>query len=163
MKLSLAITISDDAWREESGISTATRRAIRACVKETGHDSDGPVEISILLCGDPEIKKLNRTWRGIDKATNVLSFPSSFPGVEGLLGDIAISHQTLRREVRRSGNTFLEHYLHMVVHGFLHLAGFDHEDDDQADIMEAREKKILAGLGVRDPYAPRRRSMAKVK
>ena len=107
-------------------------------------------EIALLLDDDAALQALNAQWRGKDKPTNVLSFPAP-PGP--MLGDIAVSRDTLAREAAEQGKTFRDHALHMIVHGLLHLHGFDHETDDEAGAMEALETQILATLGVDDPYA----------
>jgi probable rRNA maturation factor len=98
---------------------------------------------------------LNRDWRGIDKSTNVLSFPQiePFAPVSGLLGDIILARETLEREAAEQGVSVEDHFTHLVVHGFLHLLGYDHMDDDEALAMEGLETQILASLGVADPYA----------
>ena len=99
---------------------------------------------------------LNARWRGLDKPTNVLSFPAA-PADQLLdsatLGDVALAFETLAREAETSGVSFADHYRHLVTHGFLHLIGYDHETDDEAGRMEALETRILARLGVADPYA----------
>ncbi len=112
-------------------------------------------EVSIVLTDDSVIRSLNRDWRGIDKPTNVLSFPASGATTgEGthLLGDIMIAFQTLERECADENRDFLHHLAHLAVHGFLHLNGYDHETDRQAEEMEGLESRIMAGLNMPDPY-----------
>jgi probable rRNA maturation factor len=112
-------------------------------------------EVSIVLTDDSVIRSLNRDWRGIDKPTNVLSFPASDATTgEGthLLGDIVIAFQTLERECADENRDFLHHLAHLAVHGFLHLNGYDHETDRQAEEMEGLESRIMAGLNMPDPY-----------
>jgi probable rRNA maturation factor len=115
----------------------------------------GPAELSIVLTDDAEQRVLNRDWRGIDKSTNVLSFPQiePFGPVSGMLGDIILARETLEHEAGEMGISFADHFTHLVVHGFLHLLGYDHMDDDEALAMESLETQILASLGVADPYA----------
>lgn len=120
----------------------------------------GPAEIAITLSDDAEVRVLNRDWRGKDKPTNVLSFP----GLEGAmanllppdaprpLGDIILAFETCRGEAADQGKSLADHTRHLVVHGVLHLLGFDHEDEAEAEEMEALETAILAGLGIADPY-----------
>jgi probable rRNA maturation factor len=121
-------------------------RAIGAAMK--AERADGAV--ALLLADDEALRDLNARWRGKDKATNVLSFPSP----EGFgLGDIALAFETVSAEARAQGKTLAAHMAHLIVHGFLHLLGYDHEDEDEAAEMEARERAILATLGVDDPYA----------
>ena len=108
-----------------------------------------------MLTDDSAIRSLNRNWRGIDKPTNVLSFPVSGPDTgEGarLFGDIVIAFETLERECSDENRDFLHHLAHLAVHGFLHLNGYDHQTDAQAEAMERLESKIMARLNMPDPY-----------
>jgi probable rRNA maturation factor len=106
------------------------------------------VELTIRVVGAAESRRLNRAWRGKDKPTNVLSFAADAP----LLGDLAICAPVVAREAREQGKSPAAHWAHMVVHGVLHLLGYDHENDRDAARMEARETKILAQLGMPNPY-----------
>lgn len=114
----------------------------------------GVAELSIVLLDDAEQRVLNRDWRQIDKPTNVLSFPQiePFGPVVGILGDITLARETLEREAAELGKSFTDHFTHLVVHGFLHILGYDHIDDDEALVMEGLETQILATLGIDDPY-----------
>ncbi|WP_417605315.1 rRNA maturation RNase YbeY [Oceanimonas baumannii] len=111
-------------------------------------------EVTVRLVDEAESQELNRDYRGKDKPTNVLSFPfEAPPGVElPLLGDLVICRQVVEREAAEQNKPLQSHWAHMVVHGCLHLLGFDHIKDDEADIMEAREIRILARLGMDNPY-----------
>jgi probable rRNA maturation factor len=115
----------------------------------------GPAEISILLTDDEEQRGLNAEWRGKDSSTNVLSFPQiePFGPVFGLLGDITLARETLEREALDLGKSMEDHFTHLVVHGFLHILGYDHIEEDEALVMEGLETHILSGLGIADPYA----------
>jgi probable rRNA maturation factor len=115
----------------------------------------GAAEISILLTNDEEQHELNKQWRGKDSSTNVLSFPQiePFGPVVGILGDITLARETLEREAADQGVSFADHFTHLVVHGFLHILGYDHMTDKEALQMESLETQILASLGVDDPYA----------
>lgn len=110
---------------------------------------------ALLLADDARLADLNRRFRGKDKPTNVLSFPSG--ASEGFLGDIAIAFETCKREAEAQGIAFRDHAAHLIVHGLLHLVGYDHGADDDANEMESLETRILATLGVADPYAPETR------
>ena len=112
--------------------------------------------MSLCLTDDAALRALNARWRGIDKPTNVLSFPSSSRGHlrdATMLGDIALAYETLAREAENLGVPLADHYRHLIAHGFLHLIGYDHETDAEAERMEALETRILARLGAADPYA----------
>jgi len=115
-------------------------------------------EMSVILTDDASIRALNRDWRKLDKPTNVLSFPASTPkiaGVPALLGDVVVAYETLAREAAEENKPILHHLAHLVVHGYLHLLGYDHETDSEADAMEGLERQILAHLNIADPYRAR--------
>jgi len=130
-------------------------RAVLAAMAGARPKVKGAAELSILLTDDAEQRELNRQWRGKDNATNVLSFPQiePFGPVTGLLGDISLARETLLREADEQGVSLDHHFTHLVVHGFLHILGYDHLTDEEARIMEGLETSILAGLGIADPYA----------
>jgi probable rRNA maturation factor len=111
-------------------------------------------DLALRLVGEYEGRSLNRHYRGKDYATNVLSFPAELPaGVTlPILGDIVICAPVVQREARTQGKDCRAHFAHLTVHGVLHLLGFDHEDPREAQLMEALEREILAGLGFADPY-----------
>jgi probable rRNA maturation factor len=115
--------------------------------------------VSVVLADDALVRRLNRQWRRIDAATNVLSFPSLDqelpPKAPFLLGDVVLAYETVSREAQEQGKDLADHLRHLVVHGILHLLGYDHEDPGQAEQMEALETQVLARLGVGDPYAER--------
>ena len=156
MKLSLAISAPSPLWRKLPSARTMARETLAACVAESGCEARDGAEVSLLLTGDAELQALNARWRGQMKPTNVLSFPAA-PADRladaPALGDIALAFETLAREAEASGVPLADHYRHLVTHGFLHLIGYDHETDEEAERMEALEKRILARLGVADPYA----------
>lgn len=132
-------------------IITAVRRAAEVLKLEPA----GPAELSVLLTSDLEQQGLNAEWRDKDSATNVLSFQQiePFGPVMGLLGDISLARETVEREADDLNKPFSEHLTHLTVHGFLHILGYDHVNDDQAHHMESLETDILASLEIADPYA----------
>ncbi|MEP7241949.1 MAG: rRNA maturation RNase YbeY [Devosia sp.] len=150
--LSIDITRNTDGWPE--ALDARADTAVRAALTQSKAKIAGAAELSLVLTDDAEQRLLNRDWRGIDKPTNVLSFPQiePFGPVIGLLGDIILARETLQREAADQGVSFDDHFTHLVVHGFLHLLGYDHIDDDEALVMEGLETQILASLGVADPY-----------
>lgn len=120
------------------------------------HEVPAHSEITIRLVGSDESQALNRDYRDKDKPTNVLSFPFEMPpGVEdvALLGDLVICHAVVAAEAKEQGKSLPHHYAHMVVHGTLHLLGYDHIEDVEAEEMEALERDILSNFGIPDPYA----------
>lgn len=151
--LSIAFDVAEGDWPD--GLEPVVARAIAAAVTEAKPKFAGVCEVSVLLTDDAEQQELNRQWRGIDKSTNVLSFPQlePFAPVSGLVGDITLALETVQREAEEMGVGFEAHFTHLVVHGFLHLLGHDHIEDGEAEVMETLETKILAGLGIADPYA----------
>ncbi|TBW36479.1 rRNA maturation RNase YbeY [Siculibacillus lacustris] len=148
-------TVEAGPWGDPEAWRPLIERVVAAVAVRPELDVPDAAELSLLLTDDAHIRILNATWRGRDAATNVLSFPSAGddedPGP--LLGDVVVAHETTDREARADGRTFEDHFAHLLVHGLLHLFGFDHEDDAEAEEMEALETEILAGIGVADPYA----------
>lgn len=139
-------------WDAQPLAAQTVRDAIAAAAAELA-TPDG--EVSIVLTDDTSIQKLNREWRGIDKPTNVLSFPAATLGLQGpprLLGDVIIAYETLAREAAEEAKPFLHHLAHIAVHGHLHLLGYDHRTDSEAGAMEALERDILSRLRIADPY-----------
>jgi probable rRNA maturation factor len=151
--LNIEVSRNSDGWPE--ALDARAEQAVRAALTQSKAKITGAAELSLVLTDDAEQRVLNRDWRGIDKSTNVLSFPQiePFGPVSGLLGDIILARETLEREAAELGVSFDDHFTHLVVHGFLHLLGYDHMDDDEALAMEGLETQILASLGVADPYA----------
>lgn len=153
------ILVVADCWQVEGTAETIVRRAIEAAAAMVDADT-GDAELAVMLTDDAGIRTLNANWRGIDKPTNVLSFPALQPtgpvaddDAPRMLGDIAIAYETVRREADDEGKSFEHHLSHLAVHGFLHLVGYDHEKDADAEAMESVEREILAQLGIPDPYA----------
>ena len=176
MKVSLDISAPSPLWRGLPRARAIARETIAVAVAESGAVSSDGTELSLCLADDAALRALNARWRGIDKPTNVLSFPAAVDAVADRvdrapkdvrkgarlttghgarlqLGDIALAYETMVREVETSGVRLADHYRHLVAHGFLHLMGYDHQTNEQAERMEALETRILARLGVADPYA----------
>jgi probable rRNA maturation factor len=154
MRLDVDVVRHAEAWDEARIDDAMLRRAAQAAAAEAPALPAGDYELTILLTDDEEMRALNRTWRDKDAPTNVLSFPASDTlSGPGLLGDIALAYETIREEARDRDIALTDHVAHLVVHGVLHLLGFDHADDRQAERMETLERKALASLGIADPYA----------
>ncbi len=167
------VLVVADGWRAEPDAEAVIHRAIAAAAETVhagsseaahGEANLGEAELAVMLTDDAGIRTLNRNWRGIDKPTNVLSFPALQPTGAGspddaprMLGDIAIAYETTRKEADDEQKPFDHHLSHLAIHGFLHLIGYDHETDDDAEAMETLEQEILAQLGIPDPYADRDR------
>lgn len=160
---STEVLVVAECWQTEPDAEAVIHRAIEAAAEIADADV-GEAEIAVMLTDDSGIRTLNSNWRGIDKPTNVLSFPALQPtGPVGpddaprMLGDIAIAYQTTRKEADEERKPFDHHLSHLAVHGFLHLIGYDHENDQDAEAMEGLEREILARLDIPDPYADRER------
>ena len=168
MMLDIAID-ADAEWDSSTGLDGLVRRAAEAAVAESAFPqlalSTRPVELSVRLTGDAEVRSLNAEWRGKNKATNVLSFPlaeeyeleaADEDGPELMLGDIVLARGVCQAEAAGKAISVEDHAAHLIVHGTLHLLGCDHRDDQEAADMEAREVRALARLGIADPYAGER-------
>jgi probable rRNA maturation factor len=147
-----------EIWDRITVSEAALIRAARAAFAAASPARHEPCEATLVLTDDEEMRKLNRNWRGKDSSTNVLSFPagdpvSAIPREPGPLGDVLLAAETVLAEANDKGVPVADHASHLVVHGMLHLLGFDHKQDADAERMEALETKVLAGLGIADPYA----------
>jgi probable rRNA maturation factor len=176
----ILVTIEHPAWRTAvPGATRLVKKAALAALTGAGRTVRAPAELSVVLADDATVRGLNRDYRGKDKPTNVLSFPladesaqesgSLAPaGPKGagraesvagsapvplLLGDVILAYETVAREADAQSKPLAQHVTHLVVHGVLHLLGFDHVEEQEAVCMESRETVILAGLGIADPYA----------
>jgi probable rRNA maturation factor len=148
--LDVDVLVQSQLWNEQPGATAAVREAINAAADEISSPAG---DVAVVLTDDDALRTLNKQWRGIDKPTNVLSFPAAKAGK--MLGDIVIAYETMARESRDEGKEFTHHLAHLAVHGFLHLMGYDHQTDSEADAMEALESAVLARLHVPDPYVVR--------
>lgn len=149
--MNLEISVEGKDWKAVANLRKLTRQAVKAAA------ADDDVSLSILFTTDAKIAEINSQWRGLAYATNVLSFPVSAEapvpnGEPRPLGDIVLAYGTIAREAAEQKKPIANHVTHLIVHGLLHLLGYDHEEDAEAEIMEAREIEILARLGIADPY-----------
>ena len=155
---------ADEEWDSSRSWEKLAQKAAEAAIAESAYPEladERRVEISVTLTGDEEVCQLNAKWRGKDKPTNVLSFPmadeqdfsvASFVETELLLGDIIIARSVCGAEAAERGITLEDHAAHLMIHGTLHLLGYDHQEDRQAEDMEAREVRALRRLGIENPY-----------
>jgi probable rRNA maturation factor len=148
-KARIEVVVAARAWRAAEPRAVALAKAAAAAT--LAHEGHAGAALAILLTDDARQQRLNAEFRGKDAATNVLSFPAAGPAAAGL-GDIALAFGVCAREAVVQGKTLAAHLQHLTTHGVLHLLGYDHESDAEAEAMEARERAILAGLGVADPY-----------
>jgi probable rRNA maturation factor len=144
------VEIEDPAWAE--ALPDAEMLARGAALAALDSEGAGHEGVAILLTDDPSVRELNAQFRKVDAATNVLSFPAPH-NPERHLGDIALAYGVCAREAAEQGKPLAHHLMHLTVHGVLHLLGYDHIGDDEAEAMEGLERAVLAGLGVPDPYA----------
>jgi probable rRNA maturation factor len=152
------VAVDAPAWTDRlPDAEECVRRAVTAAFDAAGLTARPDAELSVVLAEDASVQALNRDFRGKDTATNVLSFPGVSPEVTATaahLGDIILAYGTVAREAEDEGKPFSHHLSHLVVHGVLHLFGFDHGTDAEAEEMEQHERVALLALGVPDPYAP---------
>ena len=154
--------VEDDRW-QAAGVVPVAEAAGRATLRALGRDPELH-EAALLLCGDARMAELNAEFRGRETPTNVLSWPASdgpVPDPEQdeplFLGDLALGYETCAREAAEAGIGLADHAAHLVVHGLLHLLGHDHEADAEAEAMEAIETKVLASMGIANPYSRQER------
>jgi probable rRNA maturation factor len=146
------VVIDDDAWQAIGDVTTVVQRAATALAAAPGAGVAAGMTAVVALGSDADVQVLNKQYRNQDKPTNVLSFPSGDASRQAL-GDIILARETVEAEARALALPIAHHIQHLIVHGLLHLLGFDHDTDTDAQRMEAIETKVLAGLGIADPYA----------
>ena len=161
-ELDIQISVEDGGWPDEETLFALSEKVLGAAAgflstEEKQPFPPMPVEVSLVFTDDESIRQINAEWRQKDKPTNVLSFPA-YPIEPGdkpgpMLGDIVIARETVAREAVDLDKSFDDHLTHLMVHGFLHLFGYDHIEKDEAEEMEGLETRILAALGLSDPYA----------
>jgi probable rRNA maturation factor len=146
--LTVDVEVEDESW--SAAIDNVEALVIAAVTATLAENHEG--EVSILLTDDASIRELNANYRGKDQATNVLSFPAA-ETARPHLGDIALTFGVCSAEATAQSKPLTHHLQHLVAHGALHLVGFDHQTDEDAEEMEALERQILLSLGISDPYA----------
>jgi probable rRNA maturation factor len=161
----ITLALEEQGWGAGVVWPTLVEQALHAALAETTYadlaDTKQEIEISVTLGDDANVHALNKQWRGKDAPTNVLSFPMTSPdeldelpeGAEAMLGDIILAQGVCSREATEKNITIADHATHLVVHGMLHLLGYDHMNEGEAEEMEAIEQRALARLGIADPYA----------
>ncbi|RST87563.1 rRNA maturation RNase YbeY [Aquibium carbonis] len=156
LEIDIAVVVEAQGWPGEAALEELVRRTVEAVVGDLSLRSSRSTELGVTFTDDAAMRGLNAQWRDKDKPTNVLSFPA-FPEqgetIPPMLGDIVLARETIEREAALDGKPFDHHLTHLVVHGLLHLLGFDHETEEEAEEMEAVETRILASLAIPDPYA----------
>lgn len=154
--LDLQLAIEADGWPEDAVLRGKVLDAVTGAFDELELQPSPLTCLSLLFTDDETIRRLNAEWRGFDKPTNVLSFPGSETAesteLPGALGDIAFALETISNEARMENKPFDHHLTHLIVHGLLHLLGYDHQTDEEAVEMETVETRILARLAIPDPY-----------
>jgi probable rRNA maturation factor len=158
------ITVEDDRWMSVAGLQELIPSLVAETVSAAKLSAESAC-VSVALLSDAEVRALNKAFRGKDAPTNVLSFPSAPPGYARkgepiFLGDVALAYETVVSEAETQKKSALQHAAHLVVHGVLHLAGFDHGGEEEAERMEEAERAILAKFGVPDPYGDDELSLA---
>ncbi len=162
--LDIQISVEEGNWPDEEALLAFSSPVLEAAAALLASEEKQPLpkmppELSLVFTDDASMRAINAEWRNQDKPTNVLSFPA-FPVTPGsmpgpMLGDIIVARETLEREAVELEKSFDQHLTHLLVHGFLHLFGYDHMEDDEAERMESLETRILARLGLSDPYGDR--------
>ena len=149
--LNVELVVSDERWNVVPGLQRAIDLA-QAAYAQLGVEAE-PREVVIAFGSDEEVHQLNRTYRGKDKPTNVLSFPTAGATDNGMIGDVILAYETCAEEADARGIDMSDHACHLALHGVLHLLGQDHEDDDEAEAMEELETRLLSSIGIADPHS----------
>jgi probable rRNA maturation factor len=144
--VSVELLIKDSQWRRARGLGARVKSAAARALKEAHRKGD----LTVLLTGDEDIRALNLSFRGLDAPTDVLSFPAA---TKAYLGDVALAYGVTAKDAKRSGKRLGDHAAHLVVHGVLHLLGYDHMTAHEAKAMQALETRVLRTLGIADPWA----------
>ncbi len=155
MRPEVDVIVEDLRWSQAFNVDALVETVLDGAMAVVQSELDPAAEVSFLFCDDTRIAALNEEWRGKAAPTNVLSFPAQGPGGRSsqLLGDVVLAFDTISREAADEGKSMQDHTVHMIVHGFLHLLGYDHVEADEAENMEATESRILLALGLADPWS----------
>jgi probable rRNA maturation factor len=152
-RIAADVIVEDDAWGAAERLERLVVRAVDAAAEVAALPVPPGAELSVVFTDDARVRALNRDYRGKDAPTNVLSFPPGpVPPTTPLVGDVVLARETVEAEAASAGIWRDDHVTHLVVHGLLHLFGYDHVEDDAAEAMEATERAVLARLGLPDPY-----------
>lgn len=153
--ISIDLAVECPGWPAEEALEELTATVLQATCAHPELELPEGAEVSLVFTNDEHVQQLNKQWRQQDKPTNVLSFAANegSPVIMSLLGDIVLALETLEREALEQEKSFDHHLKHLIVHGFLHLLGFDHIEDTEAEEMEALETQVLKTLSIADPYA----------
>jgi probable rRNA maturation factor len=154
--IDIDVVVDAGEWADEQELGALAERAVAAACEELGLLGSHESELSLVFTDDAKIRTLNAAWRGVDKPTNVLSFPA-FPAspdrpLPPMLGDVVLAYETIAREAALEQKPVDHHLCHLIVHGLLHLLGYDHETGREAAAMESAERRILDRLAIPDPY-----------
>jgi probable rRNA maturation factor len=148
--VNIDLVVESELWKQSDDAGSLVTRAVTEAASLL---STAGAELAIVLSDDSAVRLLNRAWRGVDKATNVLSFPTKQNrGDPPLIGDVVLAYETIAREASAQHKPLADHVAHLAVHGFLHLLGYDHERNEDAEAMERVERDILRRLAIRNPY-----------
>jgi len=154
--LTIDFSLQSGTWPDQSEMAGLLDKTLSTASSHCPFDLPTGAEVSVVFCDDVNIQILNNEFRDEDKPTNVLSFASNdhveLEAWSPLLGDIILAQETIEREAKEQSKTFTDHLTHLLVHGYLHLVGYDHMNDEDAEKMENMERKVLAALGIADPY-----------
>lgn len=157
LPVTIDVVVESPQWEAEANLEAAIHEAVAAALAAGDLRPMPGAELAVILADDAHVRSLNREWRDQDKPTNVLSFPGAGddedPEEVLLLGDVVIAYETVKREAEEAEKPFRHHLAHLVVHGTLHLFGYDHIEPDEAEAMEETERQALARLAIPDPYA----------
>lgn len=155
MSISVPINIAENHWKTLEGLDAKIEKSVAEACRVCAQDKTRDIEVSVLLTNDEAVQELNKKYRDKDTPTNVLSFPGICNNEEIgpiLLGDIILSYETILKESERDNKSLMDHVTHLVVHGVLHLCGYDHEEEETAREMEMIEISILKEFGIKNPY-----------